>query len=237
MDYVNKKHEIGQLTQEQLLAHLIRLQESSNFVSEFAAARAEKPKGDKQRITAKTLFGNKGSATGPESRALLATRHAETHAEKEEKAARNEDRNQAKALKIAREVTRGAEVLKALEHYGTPKLNALTLPDLLALLTNADPQGTGAKPKNKTEAMQRVRVLSSVQAAISRWDLAVAEGVSGVDPTTLAPAPPHAPAEFPPQQSFLPSVGDIESIRLSLGSFGSSGVLQLPFAPVGPDAQ
>ncbi len=59
--------------------------------------------------------------------------------EKEEKAARNEDKNQAKALKIAREVTTGAEVLKALEHYGKPKLDALTFPDVLALLTNADP--------------------------------------------------------------------------------------------------
>ena len=127
-------------------------------------------------------------------------------------------------------------MLKALENYGTPKLNALTLPDLLALLTNADPQGTGAKPKNKTEAMQRVRVLSSVQAAISRCDLAVA-GVNVVEPTTHAPAPAPAPADFPPHQSLLPSVGDIEGFRLSLGSFGSSGVVQLPFAPVGPDAQ
>jgi hypothetical protein len=236
MDYIHKKPEIGQLTQEQLIAHVIRLQDSSDIVDEFAATRSEKPRADKQRITAKRLFGNKGSATGPESRALLATRQAETQAEKEEKAARNEDRNQAKALKIAREFTRGAEVLKALENYGTPKLNALTLPDLLALLTNADPQGTGAKPKNKTEAMQRVRVLSSVQAAISRCDLAVA-GVNVVEPTTHAPAPAPAPADFPPHQSLLPSVGDIEGFRLSLGSFGSSGAVQLPFAPVGPDAQ
>ena len=174
MDYIHKKPEIGQLTQEQLIAHVIRLQDSSDIVDEFAATRSEKPRADKQRITAKRLFGNKGSATRPESRALLATRQAETQAEKEEKAARNEDRNQAKALKIAREFTRGAEVLKALENYGTPKLNALTLPDLLALLTNVDPQGTGAKPKNKTESIQRVRVLYSVQAAISRCDLAVA---------------------------------------------------------------
>ena len=127
--------------------------------------------------------------------------------------------------------------MKELEHYGTPKLNALTLSDLLALLTNVDPQGNGAKPKNKTEAIQRVSVLSSLQAAITRYVLAVAKGVNGVDPTTLAPAPPPASAKFPPQQSFLPPVGDIESIRLSLGSFGSSGVQQLPFAPVGPDAQ
>ena len=74
MDYIHKKPQIGQLTQEQLIAHLIRLQDSSDIVDEFAATRSEKPKADKQRITAKRLFGNKGSATGPESRALLATR-------------------------------------------------------------------------------------------------------------------------------------------------------------------
>jgi len=75
-----------------------------------------------------------------------------------------------------------------------------------------------------------------VQVVISRCDLAVAEGVFSVDPTTHAPAPIPEPAEFPPRQSLLPSVGDIEDIRLSLGSFGSSCVVQLPFAPVGPDA-
>ena len=107
-------------------------------MTEFAATRAEKPKQDKQRITTKILFGNKGSATGPESRKMLAAKQAETQAEKEEKAARNEERNQSKALKVAREVTKGAKLLKALELFGNPKLNSLTLPDLVALLTNVD---------------------------------------------------------------------------------------------------
>ena len=62
MDYVNEKHEIGHFTQEQLMVHLIRLQENSNIVTEFAATKVEKAKADKQRITAKNLFGNKGSA-------------------------------------------------------------------------------------------------------------------------------------------------------------------------------
>jgi hypothetical protein len=115
--------------------------------------------------------------------------------------------------------------LKALEHYGTPKLNALTLPDLQVLLINADPQGNEAKPKNKTEAMQRVLVFSCVHVAIGRCDLAVAKRVNGVDPTTHDPAHAPALAEFPPQQSLIPSVGDVEAIRLSLGSFGSSDVV------------
>ena len=76
-----------------------------------------------------------------------------------------------------------------------------------------------------------------MHAAIRRFDLAVAKRVIGVDPTTHAPAHAPAPAEFPPRQTLLPSVGDTEDIRLSLKSFGSSGVTKLSFAPVGPDAQ
>ena len=70
MDCVNKKHEIGQLTHEQLLAHLIKLKKSSNIVTEFASSKVEKPKAGKQRITAKNIFGNKGIATGPENRRM-----------------------------------------------------------------------------------------------------------------------------------------------------------------------
>jgi hypothetical protein len=92
-------------------------------------------------------------------------------------------------------------------------------------------------PKRKNEAVQRVHILSSVHVAISWCDLAVAKGVNGVDITSHASAPTPAPTEFPPQQFLLPSVGDIEGIRPSLGSFGPSGGVQLPFAPVGPGAQ
>ncbi len=81
LDYVNTKHEIGQLTHEQLLAHLIRLQESYDNITEFAAARAEKPNTNKQRITAKNLFGNNGSAIGPENIRMLAVNHAKSRAE------------------------------------------------------------------------------------------------------------------------------------------------------------
>jgi hypothetical protein len=59
-------------------------------------------------------------------------------------------------------VTKGAEVLKALELYNNLKLSNLTLPDLVALLTNADPQENETKPKNKSEAMLCIRALSSV---------------------------------------------------------------------------
>ena len=46
-----------------------------------------------------------------------------------------------------------------------------------------------------------------------------------------APAPAPAPALLPPPQSLLPLEEDIEVLRLSLGSIGSSGVAPLPFAP------
>ena len=204
VDYIKRKHAIVELTQVHIMTHLIRLQECSDIVAEFATTKAEKPKADKQRITARDLFGNKGSATGPEARKLLATKHADAQAKEEEKAAKNEERNQAKAIKVAREVTQGAEVLKELELFGNPKLNSLTLTDLVALLTNANPQGNETRPTNKSEAMLRVRALSSVQGALSRCALAIA-----VDPAPLAdahpPAPAPAPAPLSPPQSFFPS--------------------------------
>ena len=156
---------------------------------------------------------------------------------KEVKDARNEERNQAKALKVAREVTKGAGVMKAIELYDNQKLNNLTLPDLVALLTNADPQGNETKPKNKSEALLHVRALSSMQAALSRCALAVAiRDPMPLNPA-LAPSPAPIPAILSPPQYLIPSKEDIAGLRLSFGSIGSSGVVQLPSVPVGPDAQ
>ncbi len=77
-----------------------------------------------------------------------------------------------------------------------------------------------------------------MQAAISRCALAIAAR----DPLVpLANAPTHAPAPAPAllfkTQSLLPSEVDIEGLRLSFGSIGSSGVVHLPSTLVGPDAQ
>ena len=162
---------------------------------------------------------------------------SEIRAEKEERVAKNEEINQTKELKVAREVTKGTKLLKAIELFGNPKLKSLTLPDLQAKLTNADPQGNETKPKNKSEALLRVTALSSVQAGLSRQALAVAVGVD-LCPLPNAPstATPAAPAILTPQQPFLPSEEDIVGFRLSYGSFASSGAFELPLAPVGPDA-
>ena len=72
---------------------------------------------------------------------------------------------------------------------------------------------------------------------LSRCALAIAVG----DPmraqgSAPAPSPAPTPATLFPPQSLLPSEEDIEVLRLSFGSIRSSGVLQLPSAPVGPYA-
>ncbi len=80
--------------------------------------------------------------------------------------------------------------------------------------------------------IELVRALSSRQCTLSRCALAIA-----IDPAPLAEAHPPATASLSPPQSFLPSEVDIAGLRLSFGSIGSSGVVQLSSAPIGPDAQ
>ena len=86
--------------------------------------------------------------------------------------------------------------------------------------------------------MLRVRALSSVQDALSRCALALAVGDAMV-PLAEAHPPAYAPAPdlLSPPQSLLRSEEDIAGLRLSFGSIGSASVVQLPSAPVGPDAQ
>jgi hypothetical protein len=137
------------ISYEELMAYSLLLRESSNVVAEYAFAGVEKTKADKTRITAKTMFGLKGSATREEGRRLARERHEQNQAEKAGKAARKEDAKLKKALEVAAGVTRGAELLRELEVYGERLLSKLVIPDLQALLTNADPQGNVTKPKNK----------------------------------------------------------------------------------------
>ncbi len=93
------------------------------------------------------------------------------------------------------------------------------------------------KPNKNIESMQRVRDLSSIQAAISRCALAVAAGVDGTYPIAHAPAPPPAPYRLPPQQTFLHSEEYIAVVHLFYGSFASTSDVELPLlVPVGPDA-
>jgi hypothetical protein len=86
--------------------------------------------------------------------------------------------------------------------------------------------------------MLRVRALTSVQGALSRPALAMAVGDAVVPLANAhAPALASAPALLSPPQSILPSEKDLEGLRVSFGSIGSSGVVKLPSTPVGHDAQ
>ncbi len=106
-----------QISYEELVAYYLLLRESSNVVADYASARAEKPKADKTRITAKSMFGLKGSATREEGRSLARERHEQNQAEKTGKSAK-EDAKMKKALEVAAGVTRGAKLLRELEVHG-----------------------------------------------------------------------------------------------------------------------
>ena len=66
---------------------------------------------------------------------------------------------QKKALEVAALVTKGAELLQALERHGPSIISRLVIADIMALLTNADSQGNVTKPKNITEGLDLVRAL------------------------------------------------------------------------------
>ena len=86
--------------------------------------------------------------------------------------------------------------------------------------------------------MQRVHAFKSVQGALIRRALAIAVG-DPVVPLAYAhaPSPTPTPTILSPSQSLLPSEEDIAGLHLSFGSIGSSGIVELPLAPVGPEAQ
>ena len=212
------------LSFDQVLAHNLRLQEASKVVAEWVASIPQK-KPSSTRITAKTLFGLKGSATGEEGRAMARKKADEAQAEKMSKAAKQEQAKQKKALEVAALVTKGAHLLQVLEEKGPSHVSGATLSvaDILALLTHADPQGNIIKPKKKDEGVQRVRALGSVQAALTRH--AAAAAAAAVAAAAAAP---------PPQPSFPPSGTAMEFSRPSIGSTGSSDASQPPVVPMGP---
>ena len=217
-----------ELSAEQLVAQNLRLVEASKNLVQWMDTAAPDPKPDKMRITACTMYGLKGSATGDEGRKMAKDRHEANMAEKSAKADRKEQKAEKKAAEVAALVTRGAAVLKELSQNGPGRVSSLTVSDILALLTNADPQGNITKPKNKAEGLQRVRALRSVQTALSR------HAASAAPPPPPAPAPAAPPAPGTAQEVYL------EGNRPSFGSVGSSGGNQQPgasAAPIGPVAQ
>ena len=83
------------------------------------------------------------------------------------KAHNKEQKAQKKATEVAALVTRGAALLKELEQNGEARYKTLTISDIMALLTHADPQANISKP-NKPEGLRRVRILRSVDGALKR---------------------------------------------------------------------
>ena len=162
-------------TYDQLVAQNLRLEDTCKVFAEFLASSAERPKTNKSRITAKIMFGLKGSATREEDRRLARAMNEEQQDKKVEKSSRRmEVSMQKKAIEVVALVTKGAELLQAMERHGPSFISRLNIADILALLTIADPaQGNVTKPKNKTEGLNRVRALGYVQAALSRHALAI----------------------------------------------------------------
>ena len=118
---------------------------------------------------------------------------------------------QKKALEVAALVTKSAELLQALERHDPSFISRLVIAAILALLTNVDPQGNVTKPKNKTEGLDRVGALGSVQVALSRHALAIAldQPYPVADPILSAPHAPVAGAHQP-LPPFPPSDIDIK---------------------------
>ena len=134
-------------------------------------------------------------------------------------------------------MTKGAEILQALERHGPSFLSRLVIADILALLIKADSQGNVTKPKNKTESLDRVRVLGSDQAALSRHALAIV--VDQPHPFAYPiPSASHAPVAVvqQPLPPFPPFDIDIGNFLLSFSSFGPAGVAKPPSAPIGPES-
>ncbi len=93
---------IAQLSYEELLAAHLWLLESSDVLTNYADASAEKSKAlEKQRNTARLLFRLGGGATFFESRAMAQAKHAETQAEKENNVAKREEKKMKKAAEVA----------------------------------------------------------------------------------------------------------------------------------------
>ena len=223
MDYMDKSKVFqGQISFDQVVAQNLRLMEAGKIVNEWVAAGAQNPKPEKTRITAKTMFGLKGSATGEEGRKMAKERNEQNQTEKMSKAEK-EVAKQKKAVEVAALVTKGAGLLLSLEQNGPSHISSLTVADILALLTNADPQGTISKPKNKAEGLERVRALGSIQAALRRH---VADATAAAAAAAVAAPPP--PPRFPDSEAH------VEGNRPSIGSVGSSGASGQPVAPVGP---
>jgi len=96
------------------------------------------------------------------------------HGRGNQKAARDEERKQKKALDVAAVATQGARVMHVVELYGEAQLQKLTIVEIVTLLIHADPQGNNPKPKTKKNSLEHARALPRTHVALERRALAVA---------------------------------------------------------------
>ena len=139
-----------------------------SYVKNLMEARPAREQGASNRMTSKNLFGKRGSATGPEGRAMIAAKAAEKQRKEEEARNKRETVREKRAKDVARDVTGlGSALLQRIAAEGAAVIRTFKVQELLALMQNADPQVVIRKLK-KAEALEKVRELSTVQAAISR---------------------------------------------------------------------
>ena len=148
----------------------------------------------------------------------MKAKHDENQAEKDQKAARDEEKKQKKVIDVATVVTQGARMLHALELYGDAQLPKLTILEFTTLLLRGDPQGTNLKPTTKRDGLECARALPTIQGALYRRVLAVATSVFPCVPLdALAPAriallpPPYFPIFQDSNRVYRPSIGFLES--------------------------
>lgn len=189
----------------------LRLIEESKLVTEWLKASSQQKK-QNTRITAKDVFGKKGSATGPESMRRGREKAQEEEAKKALEQAKRDQAKDKKAREVAAQVQAGAELLSLIETRGEAAISRFTVNDILALLVNADPQGNIPRPKNKAEGLLRVRGLRTVQQKLVSH--AVAAAVAATPAAAPAPPAPSAPPAVAAQPPSAPEAVE----RLSLGS-------------------
>ncbi len=134
-------------------------------------------------------------------------------------ASKKEETNDKKAKDTAERVTLGSDLLKKIEQFGAAVINTMSLPQLHALLVNANPLGSIPKPTKKV-GIERALQLDTVKDAIMRHDA-----------TRAQQHPPHPPPPPPPI-----AFNNNNNLFLQTSSPIAGYISDLtPFAALGPD--
>jgi hypothetical protein len=197
--------------QEEMLAQHLRMAEYADIIIEWrtkiSTMSQEPTTGESTGISSKDLSALACSFKGNEAIAKLRAREEDMLATSTSLASRKEMTKDNNALKIAKLVTTGAEVLSMIETQGDRVINKLSVTQLHALHIRADPHKNATKPSKK-DGPSMARELEFVKATLRRHGVA--------NPADVAPVP----AIEAPQ---------ISQLDINRGSFGS--VASSPFFP------